>query len=165
MSPSGSSPPPARGLAPWLLRVLVGWLSASLALWIVDSLFESLWFDGFESLLLASAVLTVFNLTLKPVLMLLSLPLIVLSLGLAIPLMNGLFLLLVADLIDGFHVSGYWMAVLAALAFSVIRSLISLAVGERRAGLTVQVQQGPRRPKSPPGDGDVIDVEAREKKD
>jgi putative membrane protein len=144
---------------------LVGWLSASLALWIVDSLFESLWFDGFGSLLLASAVLTVFNLTLKPVLMLLSLPLIVLSLGLAIPLMNGLFLLLVADLIDGFHVSGYWMAVLAALAFSVIRSLISLAVGERRAGLTVQVQQRPRRPKSPPGDGDVIDVEAREKKD
>ncbi len=163
MSPLGSPSNPADRSWPWFARALVGWLSASLALWVVDHFFESLWFDSLESLLLSSLVLTLFNLTLKPVLLLLSLPFIVLSAGLAIPLMNGLFLLIIAELIEGFHLSGYWMAVLAALTFSFISLAISLATGQRRA--QVAVKSG--RDRSPPSndDDDVIDVEVREKKD
>ncbi|MEY2776406.1 MAG: hypothetical protein RLY30_504 [Pseudomonadota bacterium] len=165
MFPNGSSQQVTKPILPWAQRAAVSGLSAALALWIVDSLFESVFFDGLESLLLSSLVLTLFNLTLKPILMLLSLPFIVLSLGLAIPLMNGAFLLLIAELIDGFHVSGYWMAVLAALVFSILSVLISLATGQRQARVQVRGNGGPRRPKGASGEGEVIDVEAREKKD
>jgi putative membrane protein len=143
-----------------LARVTLSWLSASIALWIVDHFFESLWFDGLESLLVSSLVLTLFNLTLKPVLLLLSLPFIVLSAGLAIPLINGLVLLIVAELVEGFHLSGYWMAVLAAFTFSLINFLITLATGQRQAQVAVSSRASRNR-----GDDDVIDVEVHEKKD
>lgn len=165
MLPNGSPPSAPRVAATWPQRAIASGLSATLALWIVDQLFESVWFDGLESLLLSSLVLTLFNLTLKPVLLLLSLPFIVISLGLAIPLMNGLFLLLIAELIDGFHLSGYWMAVLAAFVFSLISLLITLAFGPRRASVSVTLRSGPRRPQGPDRSDDVVDVEAREKKD
>jgi putative membrane protein len=143
-----------------LARVTLSWLSASIALWIVDHFFESLWFDGLESLFVSSLVLTLFNLTLKPVLLLLSLPFIVLSAGLAIPLINGLVLLIVAELVEGFHLSGYWMAVLAAFTFSLINFLITLATGQRQAQVAVSSRASRNR-----GDDDVIDVEVHEKKD
>lgn len=165
MFPSGSPQNPPRPVSGWAQRALLSGMSATLALWIVDHLFESVWFDGVSSLLLSGLVLTLFNLTLKPILLLLSLPFIVLSLGLAIPLLNGLFLLLIAELIDGFHLSGYWMAVLVAFVFSIIQILISLATGQRKAQVRVNLQSGPRRPSGPSDPGEVIDVEAREKKD
>jgi putative membrane protein len=143
-----------------LARVTLSWLSATIALWIVDHFFESLWFDGLESLFVSSLVLTLFNLTLKPVLLLLSLPFIVLSAGLAIPLINGLVLLIVAELVEGFHLSGYWMAVLAAFTFSLINFLITLATGQRQAQVAVSSRASRNR-----GDDDVIDVEVHEKKD
>jgi len=160
MRPTGSPPNPVNRSWPWLARVTLSWLSATIALWIVDHFFESLWFDGLESLFVSSLVLTLFNLTLKPVLLLLSLPFIVLSAGLAIPLINGLVLLIVAELVEGFHLSGYWMAVLAAFTFSLINFLITLATGQRQAQVAVSSRASRNR-----GDDDVIDVEVHEKKD
>jgi|GEM_PF-316866 len=153
-------------------RLLSMWLSASLSLFIVDALFDSLWFDGLPSLFLASAVLTLANITLKPILMLLSLPFIALTMGLAIPLINGFVLFFVAELLDGFHLSGYWMAVLAALAFSFVNTLVSIATGRsrvmiRRSGgegggggvFGARPTQRPPRARS----DEVIDVDATEK--
>lgn len=152
------------------------WISASLALWITDAAFESLWFDGLSSLALSALVLTLANLTLKPLLMLLSLPFIVMSLGLAIPLINGLVLVLIADFITGFHISGYWMGVAASLVVSFVTFLLALATGQRlmRVQSTVRpgsssAQEPPSTGKGPPhrrrDDSEVIDVEVREKKD
>jgi len=172
MRPNGLPSNPADRSWPWLARATLSWLSASLALWIVDHFFESLWFDGFESLFVSSLVLTLFNLTLKPVLLLLSLPFIVLSAGLAIPLINGLVLLIVAELVEGFHLSGYWMAVLAALTFSLISFVITLATGQRQAQVSLSSSLNRRTPdhreqhnSRHPDDDDIIDVEVREKKD
>ena len=138
-----------------LSRFLLLWVSTALALWIVDGLFDSLTFQSIESLAMASLVLALVNLTIKPLLVLLTLPLTIVSFGLALPLINGLVLLGVASVVPGFEISGFWMGVLAALSVSVVSLMIRVATGQTRVQAEVI--------RSHSGDDGVIDVEAREK--
>ncbi|MFZ9313922.1 MAG: phage holin family protein [Burkholderiaceae bacterium] len=112
------------------LPLLYTWFSASLALWIVDAFFETIWFDRFETLLISSLLLSLVNVFIKPVLLLLTLPLAIFTLGLAIPLLNGLILMGVAELVTGFQIGGYWISVFAAFVMSTILFLINLATGQ-----------------------------------
>jgi putative membrane protein len=156
------------------------WLSACLGLYITDALFEGVWLDGWVSLLVSGLILTFVNMFLKPVLMVLTLPLMVFTLGLALPLLNGLLLMIVDELVLGFHLAGYGVAVVAALLISLISFLITLTVGR----INVQARSGrrPNRPdrpdrgdrndrtarpgySSPSRRDDVIDVEVHERKD
>jgi putative membrane protein len=157
------------------IRFLLYWLSTALALWIVDGLFDSLAFDSLQTLFLSALVLALVNVTIKPVLLLVTLPLTIFTLGLAIPLINGVVLLLVSELIEGFTISGFWMGVLCALAISFVGFLIGLATGQsmlrggvQRGGIHFQSSRG-RTPGQETRDArrldaGVIDVEAREKK-
>ena len=138
-----------------LSRFLLLWVSTALALWIVDVLFDSLTFQSMESLAMASLVLALVNLTIKPLLVLLTLPLTIVSFGLALPLINGLVLLGVASVVPGFEISGFWMGVLAALAVSVVSLMIRVATGQTR--VQAKVVRGHS------GEDQVIDVEARDK--
>ncbi len=140
-----------------LNQFLLYWASTAIALWIVDGIFDSLTFASFESLAMASVVLALVNLTIKPLLVVLTLPLTILTLGLALPLINGLVLLGVAGVVPGFEISGFWMGVLAALAISLVSLLVRVATGQTR------VQTKVIRARS--GDDGVIDVDAREKRD
>ncbi len=155
------------------VRFLLYWLSTALALWIVDDLFDSLSFDSAQTLLLSALVLALVNLTIKPVLMLVTLPLTILTLGLAIPLINGLVLLLVSEIVPGFTISGFWMGVLCALAISFVSFLIGVATGQSAVrgsihrGIHVKATSrdasgGGFRGQSR-SDQKIIDVEAREK--
>lgn len=141
-----------------LSRFLLLWVSTALALWIVDGLFDSLTFQSMESLAMASLVLALVNLTIKPLLVLLTLPLTIVSFGLALPLINGLVLLGVASVVPGFGISGFWMGVLAALAVSVVSLMIRVATGQTR--VRAKVVRGGHS-----GDNRVIDVEARDKEE
>jgi putative membrane protein len=173
------------------LPLLYTWVSASLALWIVDSFFETIWFDRFETLLISSLLLSLVNTFIKPVLLLLTLPLAIFTLGLAIPLLNGLILMGVAELVTGFQIGGYWISVFAAFVMSVILFLINLATGQTqmrtqflrasrqksgtpqdkasRSSAQPAARPGPPRnaasPRDKDGEDSVIDVEVREKKD
>lgn len=140
-----------------LTRFLLLWTSTALALWIVDGLFDSLTFQSLESLAMASLVLALVNLTIKPLLVLLTLPLTIVSFGLALPVINGLVLLGVASVVPGFEISGFWMGVLAALAISVVSLMIRVATGQAR--FQAKVVRGRSH------DDGVIDVEVREKGD
>ena len=153
-------------------RFLLFWISTTLALWIVDGIFDSLRFDQAQTLFLGGLVLALVNLTIKPILLLVTLPLTVLSFGLALPLVNGLVLLGVAALVPGFEISGFWMGVLCALAISLVSLLINMATG--MSNIRGQVHMGrasggfSARPGSgsdfeSPEDRNTIDVEAREK--
>ncbi len=177
------------------LPLLYTWLSASLALWIVDAFFETIWFDRFETLLISSLLLSLVNVFVKPVLLLLTLPLAIFTLGLAIPLLNGLILMGVAEVVTGFQIGGYWISVFAAFVMSTILFLINLATGQtqmratflrrRAGGASSSEASAPRRDHRPPprssarpgpprasdkardrdAEDSVIDVEVREKKD
>jgi putative membrane protein len=140
-----------------LRRFLLLWASTAIALWIVDGGFDSITFLSLESLAMASVVLALANLTIKPLLVVLTLPFTILTLGLALPVINGLVLLGVAAVVPGFEIAGFWMGVLAALAVSLVSLLIRVATGQTRVQTKVirgRVDQD-----------EVIDVEAREKRD
>ena len=90
-------------------RILIAWLVNAAALWLADALFDGVSIDGWWPLLIAAAVLGVLNALLKPVLVLLSIPLIVLTLGLFLLLIN-IAVLGLTDWIsgDGFDINGFW---------------------------------------------------------
>lgn len=155
-----------------LKRFLLFWISTTLALWIVDGIFDSLHFDQPQTLILSGLILALVNLTIKPILLLVTLPLTVLSFGLALPLVNGLVLLGVAALVPGFEISGFWMGVVCALAISVVSLLINVAtgasnvrgqvhLGRSAGGFSAGAGRGPGF--QDPEDPNTIDVQATEK--
>lgn len=154
-------------------RFLLVWLSTTLALWIVDGFFDGLSFSTTESLFLSGLVLALANLTLKPLLVLATLPLTLVSLGLALPMINGLVLLGVAWLVPGFEIAGFWVGVFCALALSVVSFLIDLATGRSRFQGRINLVRAGSEGAGPwggPGPNDaqdpnVIDGDFREKRE
>ncbi len=81
--------------------------------------------DGFLAALVAAFLLGVVNTIIRPVLILLTFPLTVVTLGLFLLVVNGLMLWLVSALVRGFHVSGFWGAVLGSILISIVSWILS----------------------------------------
>lgn len=81
--------------------------------------------DGFWSAILAAAVLGLVNTFIKPILVLLSLPVTVLTLGLFLLVINAALIMLVSKIVPGFHVDGFWWAMLFSVIITVITSLLN----------------------------------------
>ena len=111
--------------------VLVRWLILTAAVLVASWLLAGIHVAGFFPALLAAAVLGLLNAFLRPLLILLTLPLNILTLGLFTFVLNGLMLLLASELITGFDVQGFWTAVLGALVISLVSWLLSLFIGGR----------------------------------
>ncbi len=103
------------------MRLILSWIINTAALMALPYLMTSVSFDSFATAL----VLGLVNTLLRPLLVLLTLPVTVLSMGLFILVINGLMFWLVAYWIDGFHVAGFWSAVGAALLYSIISWALS----------------------------------------
>jgi putative membrane protein len=135
-----------------VLRWLVLAMGVALAAKIVPGIRCA---DGM-TLFVVVVLLSVFNAILKPVLVLFTLPLVVLTAGLGLWLINAFLLWLTSRVVDGFTVQGLWSALLGSLIISltnlVFTKLFGPAKGQRRRN-----QEPPRSP-PPPGKGDVIDV-------
>ncbi len=112
--------------------------------------------DGM-TLLVVVLILSVFNAFLKPLLVLFTLPLVILSAGFGLWLINAFLLWVTSRLVEGFSVSGLGAALLGSLIISVTNMAFSTLFGSK-----IKVQRGgrerPPAPKPPPGKGDVIDV-------
>jgi putative membrane protein len=101
-------------------NLLLVWLVNALALLVLPYVVPSVQVDGFVTALVAALVLGFVNTLLRPVLVLLTLPVTLVSLGLFIFVINGLLFWMVANLLDGFHVEGFGSAVLGAIVYAVI---------------------------------------------
>jgi putative membrane protein len=114
----------------------VVWLINALALLALPYVVPSVQIDGFVTALAAALVLGLVNTLIRPVLVVLTLPVTILTLGLFIFVINGLMFWLVASFLKGFHVAGFWSAVIGALVYALISWLASVlvfgATGERR---------------------------------
>lgn len=139
-----------------MVSLLGRWLTLTVAVWLAAVMVPGVGYDDVPSLLAAALVLGLLNSLVKPLLLFVSLPVVILTFGLFIPILNAFLLLLAAKLVPGFRVTGFWPAMGAAL----IVSLVSLFFGVRRR---------PRRPAGgagggggarmpPPGKGPIIDV-------
>lgn len=101
--------------------------------------------DSFVAGLAAVLVLTILNLIIRPILFVLTLPLIVLSLGLFLVILNALLLEFTAYLVKGFTVSGFWPAVGGALVISIVTTILNVFAADRRQ-VDIRTDE-PRRPK------------------
>lgn len=91
-----------------------------LAIGLVTLMFRHIQIDSFWILLLVALTFTLFNIVIKPFLLLLSLPLIIVTMGLGYILINALILILVSSIVSGFSVDGLWVAVGASIIISMI---------------------------------------------
>jgi putative membrane protein len=109
----------------FLLRAAI----TALGLWVASELLSGITFDAPSKLILAAVVLGVVNAVVRPLAFILTLPITVLTLGLFLLVLNAGMIGLVAWLVPGFEVSGFWTAVGAALIVSLVSWAASSAIG------------------------------------
>lgn len=107
------------------MRLLLTWIINALALLAVPYLMQSVQVTDVWTALVAALVLGLVNTLIRPLLVLLTLPVTFLTLGLFIFVINGLMFWAVAALIGGFEVAGFWSAVGGALVYSIISWALS----------------------------------------
>ena len=140
-----------------LMAFVKRWIINILGVLVAAHVVSGIAYDRVTSLLVASLLLGILNAVVRPLLMLLSFPLVLLSLGLFVLVINAVLLEAIGWLVKGFHVTGFGAAFWGALVIS----LISLAANFLTGGRTmrVRVRRGPPPPPPPnSGDGPVIDV-------
>ncbi len=108
-----------------LSSALLSWATTALSLWAASHIFRGLKFDSGASLLVSALLLGLANAVVKPLLIMLTLPLTLLSFGLFLLVINALMILLVAKLVKGFKVSSFWTALFA----SIFISILGIAIG------------------------------------
>jgi putative membrane protein len=116
------------------MRLLLTWLINALALLALPYLFTSIHVEGFGTALVAALVLGLINTLIRPVLVLLTLPVTLLTLGLFIFVINGLLFWFVGSFVKGFTVEGFWTAVFGAIVYSIISWALSSLLLRRREG-------------------------------
>jgi len=108
-----------------MARLLIGWLLNALALLAVAYLLPSIHVASFGTALVAALVLGLVNTLVRPVLVILTLPVTLLTLGLFLLVLNGLLFWAVGSLLEGFSVAGFWSGVLGALLYSIVSWLLA----------------------------------------
>ncbi len=111
------------------MKILIKWLLSAVALLIVAYVYGGVQVSSFGSAMIAALVIGLLNAVLRPVLVVLTLPVTILTVGLFLLVVNGLMFWAASGILSGFHVTGFWAAMLGALIYSllglVIDSLIS----------------------------------------
>jgi putative membrane protein len=110
------------------MRLLLVWLINALALIAVAYLMPGVSVSSFGAALVAALVLGLINAVVRPVLVLLTLPVTILTLGLFIFVLNGLLFWMVGTWLEGFEVAGFWSGVFGAILFSLVSWLLSSLV-------------------------------------
>ena len=108
-----------------MLNLLALWIVNALALLALHYVVSTIQVAGFGTALLVAVVLGLINALLRPLLVLLTLPVTLLTLGLFIFVINALLFQLAGSLVDGFHVGGFGSALIGSIGYSVISWLLS----------------------------------------
>jgi putative membrane protein len=114
-------------MAGFILRALI----ASLGLWAATEILDGLNIDDAMTLVLAGLLLGVVNAIVRPFALLLSLPALLFTLGLFLLVVNAAMLGLVALMLRGFHIDGFWTAVGGSLIVSVVSWIGSWFIGPK----------------------------------
>jgi len=111
--------------------LFIRWLILTAAIMFASYVIEGIVVKGFFSALLAAAVLGILNAFFRPILIVLTLPINILSLGLFTFIINAMLLKMASGVISGFEVYGFWSAVFGSLLISVVSWILSSFVNER----------------------------------
>jgi putative membrane protein len=110
-----------------ILRLFISWCVCSLGIWIAASIFSARisYNNQLRVILISGFILAIVNAIIKPVIVLLSLPAILFTLGLFIIVINGLMLTLVSALYPSLMISDFWSALLAGMVIGLVNYLVS----------------------------------------
>ena len=114
-----------------MTRLALKWALNSFALFFVMKLVHGIQISRFQDLLLATVVIGLLNAFLRPIIVLLTLPVTLLTLGLFTFVINGVIFYLAAYLVPGFHVAGFASAIIAALLFSLFSFTLNMLFGTK----------------------------------
>lgn len=110
------------------MRLIISWIINALALLALPYVFDSIRVEGFYTALVVALALGLLNALIRPILILLTLPINVLTLGLFTFVINGLLFWFVASFVKGFFVAGFWPAVWGAIVYSIISWVLSALI-------------------------------------
>lgn len=139
-----------------LVRFLFSWINNTIAVFLTALILRHhiSYGDNLSNLLIASFLLGILNAFVRPILMLVALPLVLLTLGLFMFVINALLLCFLGILLPFFHVDSFGYAFLGALLISVISTVLNALTGN-----TVRRGGPPNPPQNPGGgSGTIIDV-------
>lgn len=153
---------PEGGKGGRLWGMALRWMVLALAVWMAAQIVPGVAYDDWPSLLAAALMLGLLNSLIKPVLVVLSLPFVILTFGLFLLFINALLLMLSAKLVRGFHVDGFWPAMGASLIVSLLSVFLGSPAHFRGAARTSRRVPDRDEPtpihRPPPGKGPIIDV-------
>ena len=111
-----------------LILFLLHWAITALTLWLASRVFRGISFADTSSLVISALLLGFANAIVKPLVIVLTLPLTLLTFGLFLLVINALMILLVSALVRGFKVSGFWTAFFASIFIAVLSWVIGAFV-------------------------------------
>lgn len=122
--------------------ILIRWLATTGAIVATSYLLDGIHVSGFFSAVFAAAMLGILNAFFRPIALLLTLPINILSLGLFTFIINALMLKLASGVIPGFDVYGFWTAIFGSLLISVISWLLNSFISEKGTLTSINTKQG-----------------------
>jgi len=108
-----------------MAEILLKWLASTVAILVAGSLLPGVRVDGFRTAFIAALMLGFANAFLRPVVLILTLPINLLTLGLLTFAINACFVLLTAYLVPGFEVEGFWWALLFSLVLALVNFVLN----------------------------------------
>lgn len=108
------------------MNLIIRWLLATAAIILTSYLLPGVVLSGFWTAVLVALILGIINVVLKPILVILTLPINILTLGLFTLVINALLIMLTSAIVDGFSIASFW----TALLFSIILSIISFVLSK-----------------------------------
>ena len=111
--------------------ILIRWLILTVAIMITSYILDGIHVTGFVSALLAAAILGILNAVFRPILIILTLPINILTLGLFTFVINAVLLMMVSGVIKGFTVQGFWSAVFGSLLISLVSWVLSSFINDK----------------------------------
>lgn len=143
-------------MSPEVKKFLQSWIINTLAVLAVTQIVSGIRYDSAAGLIVATLVLGLLNTFLRPFLLVLSLPLVVFTLGLFYVVINAVLLYFVGSLVHDFHVDGFKAAFWGALGIGIISFVLNSVTGSRNTRIVVQRRKSSRRDDD--GGGPIIDV-------
>ncbi|MFC0262160.1 phage holin family protein [Fontibacter flavus] len=111
------------------MNILIQLLLGGIAVFITQYLLPGVHVESFWTGVVVAALIALLNLTIKPILIVLTIPITIITLGLFLLAINAILILLAAQIIPGFTVDGFWWALLFGLILGLVNSLLGVSFG------------------------------------
>ncbi|MDF2547104.1 MAG: hypothetical protein K0R93_2002 [Anaerosolibacter sp.] len=115
-----------------MTKFLLRWIASAASIYITAALFENVYITGFDAAMLAAVILGIANMIVKPIIVLFTLPINIVTLGLFTLVINGFVLKITAGLVSGFMINGLFTAILASVVLSIVHVVLSGILGVKK---------------------------------